>query len=262
MSRRIALRIEYDGTNYAGWQNQKNALSVQQCVEEALSSLFSRHIPVTGASRTDSGVHALGQVAHLVVDSSIPAHKLSFALNTRLPPDIRVSASWEAADDFHARFHAAGKVYGYTILNAPHAGALLRRFSCHCPVHLDEGLMHAAAQDMVGLHNFSAFMASGGTSKTFERRMHAAQVKRKGDTLCFMIYGTGFLYNMVRIAAGTLMEIGQGKLPSDSLRRAIETGNRLDLGATAPAQGLTLMRVLYAGEEGAAQEMLNRGFVL
>ena len=259
MTRRIALRIGYDGTNYAGWQNQDNAVAVQQCVEQALAKLSKvERVPITGASRTDSGVHAMGQVAHFDTDTRIPAEKFSFALNTLLPPDIRIQQSWEVDENFHARFSTAGKVYAYTIVNAPHASAMLGRYAAHCPVQLDVEKMDRAVQSIVGVHDFTAFMASGGTSKTFEREMKAAQVCREGSQICFMVWGTGFLYNMVRIIAGTLILIGQDKLPEDAFARAIASKNRLDLGFTAPAQGLTLMRVLYPGDEEKAIEIMRQ----
>lgn len=259
MTRRIALRISYDGTNYAGWQNQDNAVAVQQVIEEALAKLSKTdRVPITGASRTDAGVHAMGQVAHFDTDTRIPAHKFSFALNTLLPQDVRIQQSWEEDESFHARFSTAGKVYAYTIVNAPHASAMLGRYAAHCPVPLDVEKMNRAVQDIVGVHDFSAFMASGGTSKTFEREMKAAQVSRAGDQICFMVWGTGFLYNMVRIIAGTLILIGQDKLPEDAFSRAIASHNRLDLGFTAPAQGLTLMRVLYPGQEETARGILHQ----
>ena len=169
MTRRIALRISYDGTAYAGWQTQSNAVAVQQVIEKALSKLSGGPVGITGASRTDAGVHAQGQVAHFDTETRIPEEKFSYALNTMLPEDIRIVESWGAAPDFHARFGTAGKVYAYTFYNAPHASAMLSRFSAHCPVELDVERMNRAAQDIVGVHYFSAFMASGGTSKTFER---------------------------------------------------------------------------------------------
>ncbi len=258
MTRRIALLVSYDGTSYAGWQTQRNAVAVQQVIEEGLARLLGRRVPLTGASRTDAGVHAMGQVAHFDTEARIPAHKVSFALNTMLPDDIRVVESFEAPPDFHARFSAAGKVYAYTVVNAPHASAMLGRYSAHCPAALDVERMHRAAQSIVGAHDFSAFMASGGTSKTFVREMKAAQVCKAGDQVCFMVWGTGFLYNMVRILAGTLMLIGQGKLEQDALARAIASGDRLDLGFTAPARGLTLMRVLYPGQEELARAILRQ----
>ena len=135
-------------------------------------------------------------MAHFDTETRIPAEKFSYALNTMLPEDIRIVESWGAAPDFHARFGTAGKVYAYTFYNAPHASAMLSRFSAHCPVELDVERMNRAAQDIVGVHDFSAFMASGGTSKTFEREMKAAQVCRAGNQVCFMVWGTGFLYNL------------------------------------------------------------------
>ena len=264
MSRRIALRIAYDGTEYAGWQTQSNAKAVQEVVENALKKLekTENKVNLTGASRTDAGVHALGQMAHFDTDSRIPAEKYSYALNTLLPPDIRIQQSMEVSADFHARFSTAGKVYAYTIWNAPHLSPLMSRYAMHVPVPLDVPKMHRAAQEVVGKHDFSAFMASGGTSKDFVREMKQAQVSVSGSQICFMVWGTGFLYNMVRIMAGTLILIGQNKLPEDAFCRAIETGNRLDLGITAEAQGLTLMRVLYPGEEEAAKKILSSKFLL
>lgn len=246
MTRRIALRISYDGTNYAGWQNQDNAVAVQQVIEEALARLSkTERVPITGASRTDSGVHAMGQVAHFDTETRIPAHKFSFALNTLLPPDVRIQQSWEVDERFHARFSTAGKVYAYTIVNAPHASAMLGRYAAHCPVPLDVEKMNRAAQDIVGVHDFTAFMASGGTSKTFVREMKAAQVARAGDQICFMVWGTGFLYNMVRIIAGTLIEIGLGRRTVNAFSEAYATLDRLSLGVTAPPQGLELTKVYY-----------------
>jgi len=263
VSRRIALRIAYDGTNYAGWQTQSNATAVQEVVEKALQKLEKAEgkVNLTGASRTDAGVHALGQTAHFDTDSRIPAEKYSYALNTLLPPDIRIQQSMEVAPDFHARFSTAGKVYAYTIRNAPHASPLMSRYAMHVPVPLDAEKMHRAVQDVVGKHDFSAFMASGGTSKDFVREMKAAQVNVSGSQICFMIWGTGFLYNMVRIMAGTLILIGQDKLPEDAFSRAIASGNRLDLGVTAEPQGLTLMRVLYPGQEDEAKAILSSKFL-
>ncbi len=246
MTRRIALRISYDGTNYAGWQNQDNAVAVQQCVEQALAKLSKcDRVPIVGASRTDAGVHALGQIAHFDTDTRIPAEKFSFALNTLLPPDIRIQQSYEVGEDFHARFSTAGKIYAYTIVNAPHANAMLGRFSAHCPVPLDVDKMNRAAQDIVGAHDFSAFMASGGTSKTFVREMKAAQVARAGDQICFMVWGTGFLYNMVRIIAGTLIKIGMHEMSENCVTSILEAENREAAGPTAPAQGLTLVGIEY-----------------
>jgi len=239
------LTVEYDGTAYAGWQRQLNAVSVQQKLEEAIQKLTGGEVHVTGASRTDAGVHALGQVAHFDTTSRIPADKFCFALNTVLPDDIRVSASCEARPDFHARFDAKGKLYRYLIHNGAHASAIGRHTHAHAIYPLDEELMHEEAQAAVGTHDFAAFAASGSIVKDTVRTIHEARVLRSGSEVEFLVRGNGFLYNMVRILAGTLIAVGSGKMEPGAIARALQTKNRLDLGATAPAHGLTLMRVYY-----------------
>ena len=247
MSKRVLLTIEYDGSAYCGWQRQLNGPSVQQKVEEALFKVTGERVGITGASRTDAGVHALGQRAHFDMESAIPADKVPFALNTRLPRDIRVTAGREVDGRFHARFDAAGKEYGYLIYNRRHPSALLRDLSAHVSVRLDESAMERACRHLPGTHDFAAFQAAGGTAKTTIRRIDSVSVGRQGDEIRLVIYGTAFLYNMVRIIAGTLIYVGQGRLPEDVFARAIETGDRLQLGPTAPPQGLCLNRVDYGG---------------
>ena len=247
MSKRVLLTIEYDGSAYCGWQRQLNGPSVQQKVEEALFKVTGERIGIIGASRTDAGVHALGQRAHFDMESAIPADKVPFALNTRLPRDIRVTAGREVDGHFHARFDAAGKEYGYLIYNRRHPSALLRDLSAHVSVRLDESAMERACRHLPGTHDFAAFQAAGGTAKTTIRRIDTVSVGRQGDEIRLVIYGTAFLYNMVRIIAGTLIYVGQGRLPEDVFARAIETGDRLQLGPTAPPQGLCLNRVDYGG---------------
>ena len=247
MSKRVLLTIEYDGSAYCGWQRQLNGPSVQQKVEEALFKVTGERVGIIGASRTDAGVHALGQRAHFDMGSNIPADKVPFALNTRLPRDIRVTAGREVDGRFHARFDAAGKEYGYLIYNRRHPSALLRDLSAHVSVRLDESAMERACRHLPGTHDFAAFQAAGGTAKTTIRRIDSVSVGRQGDEIRLVIYGTAFLYNMVRIIAGTLIYVGQGRLPEDVFARAIETGDRLQLGPTAPPQGLCLNRVDYGG---------------
>ena len=242
---RIKLTIEYDGTNYAGWQRQENALAVQQVIEDALTKLTRHKVVIAGASRTDAGVHALGQAAHFDTESRIPPDKYAYALNTMLPPDIRISDSQAVSDDFHARFSNTGKLYRYQIRSAPHAGALTRNTHAHVIYPLNDALMAAELNDLIGAHDFGAFAASGSVVKDTVRTIYAAELRRNGAELTLFISGSGFLYNMVRIIAGTLISIGTGKLEPGAFRRAIESGDRLDLGVTAPAHGLTLMEVYY-----------------
>ena len=243
--RRIHLIVEYDGTNYAGWQRQSNAMTVQEKLEIAIKRLTGETVNVSGASRTDAGVHALGQSAHFDTESRIPADKFSFALNTMLPPDIRVTRSEEVAGDFHSRFSGRGKRYRYLIHAAPHASALGRLTCAHVIYPLDVERMRAEAADLVGTHDFAAFAASGSVVKDTVRTIWRADVSRNGLEIELIVEGSGFLYNMVRIIAGTLIGVGSGKLEPGAFKRAIASGNRLDLGITAPAQGLTLMEVFY-----------------
>ena len=249
---RFYLIVEYDGTDYCGWQRQLNGPSVQQTLEEALSRLTGDNIACTGSSRTDAGVHAMGLCVHFDSATRIPPEKLAFALNTMLPPDIRIRESGAAADGFHARYSAAGKVYRYAFTNGRHDRAIGRQYSAHVPLPLDERLMHEEAQALLGTHDFAAFAASGSVVKSTVRTIYRASVTRSGDEVSLLVLGDGFLYNMVRIIAGTLMEVGTGKRAPGAIAEAIETGNRLALGQTAPARGLTLERVLYEGDEEAA----------
>ena len=243
--RRIHLIVEYDGTAYAGWQRQANAMTVQEKLERAILKLTGEELCVSGASRTDAGVHALGQSAHFDTESRIPADKFSFALNTMLPPDIRVTRSEEVSPEFHARFSTRGKRYRYLFHAAPHAGALTRNTHAHVIYPLDVERMQAEAQDLVGTHDFAAFAASGSVVKDTVRTIYRAEVTSSGSEIRLIVEGSGFLYNMVRIIAGTLIGVGSGKLEPGAFRRAIASGDRLDLGITAPAHGLTLMEVFY-----------------
>ena len=250
--KRYRMIVEYDGTAYCGWQRQINGPSVQQTLEEALSRLTGETVSVTGSSRTDAGVHAMGLCAHFDSATRIPAEKIAFALNTMLPEDIRIRESGPAPEGFHARYSAAGKVYRYRFYNSRHASAIGRQYAAHVPLVLDEGRMHEEAQALCGTHDFAAFAASGSVAKSTVRTIYRVQVARRGDEVELMILGDGFLYNMVRIIAGTLMEVGTGKRETGAIASAIETGDRLKLGQTAPAKGLALMRVLYGGDEEIA----------
>ena len=250
--RRFRLTVEYDGTAYCGWQRQINGPSVQQVLEETLARLTGEAVTVTGSSRTDAGVHALGLCAHFDSATRIPPDKLAFALNTMLPPDIRIRESSPAPEGFHARYSACGKVYRYAFFNSRHDCAIGRQYAAHVPLELDERLMHEEAQALCGTHDFAAFAASGSVATSTVRTIYRAQVTRSGETVALTVLGDGFLYNMVRIIAGTLMEVGTGKRAPGAIARAIATGDRLALGQTAPAKGLTLMRVLYGGDEETA----------
>lgn len=242
---RIRILIEYDGTAYAGWQRQKNALSVQEVLEDALTGLL--HTPVTlhGASRTDAGVHALGQVAHFDAETAIPPERLFLALNTHLPPDIRLCASQAAEPDFHARFCTRGKHYTYQIYNACHAPAVLRNQVMFVPAPLDLGAMQEAAQCFVGTHDFSCTMAAGSNVIDCVRTVYDLTLQRQDEIIRLDIRGNGFLYNMVRIIAGTLAYVGEGRIAPGEVKAIIASCDRRRAGITAPAHGLYMAGVGY-----------------
>lgn len=243
--KRILLTVEYDGTNYAGWQRQINGLAVQQVLEEALQKATKERIVVTGASRTDAGVHALGQAVHFDTESRIPPEKYPFVLNTMLPRDVRVHTGREVPEGFHARFMTCGKRYTYRIVNSRHASAIRRNTHVHVPLLLDLAPMQEAAKQLLGTHDYAAFQAAGGTAKTTIRTITSAELVQFGDEIILTVEGDAFLYNMVRIIAGTLIEIGLGRRTVNAFSEAYATLDRLSLGVTAPPQGLELTKVYY-----------------
>ena len=254
---RVLLTVEYDGTSYAGWQRQLTGLAVQQVMEEALTAACGHPVRVTGSSRTDAGVHARCQMVHFDTSCTIPPEKFPFVLNNLLPPDIRVLAGREVPTAFHARFLSAGKTYTYRILNNRHGSALARNTCWHVPVPLQLDLMRSAVRTLPGTHDFAAFQAAGGSAKTTVRTLLAADLAGQGDLITLTVSGNAFLYNMVRIIAGTLVEIGLNKLGPDAFNRAFVSLNRLDLGQTAPARGLELTEVRYAPEAFFHPELLR-----
>lgn len=246
MMRKIKLTIEYDGTNYHGWQIQKNAGSVQETLQKALSELLGEKVGITGCSRTDVGVHAYGQVAHFVTDSDIPAEKFSYAINNLLPDDIVIRNSEEADENFHSRYSAKGKKYRYLIYNDAHASAIMRNRTCHIRPELNFEQMKKAAAFFTGQHDFAAFQATGGQVRSTVREIYNICMDRKEDNiLSIEVSGSGFLYNMVRIIAGTLIYVGMGKISADEIPSIIESLDRTKAGKTAPAEGLYLMEIYY-----------------
>lgn len=244
--RRIRLLIEYDGTGYVGWQTQPNGLAVQQVMESALCAVTKEEaVHLEGSGRTDSGVHARAQVAHFDTEARMPADKFSIALNTRLPGDIRVLYSEEVSPLFHARFQEKKKQYRYTVQLGPHALVETRNRALHLYRELNTDSMEEAAALCVGTHDFGGFMSAGSPVKDTVRTVYASHWHREGTYLCYDVTGSGFLYNMVRILTGTMLEIGKGDLTVDAMRAALETGDRSFAGATAPAHGLTLYRIVY-----------------
>lgn len=241
----MRLVLEYDGTGLAGWQRQHNGPSVQQHLEEAVAAMVGQPTAVTGASRTDAGVHALGQVAHFHTTTAIPPHGFRRGLNASLPPGIAVVACTEASPGFHARFDSRGKHYRYTLLTRPDRSPLWRDRAWHCPRPLDLEAMERAAGHMLGERDFQTFRASGCTARTTHRRVEAVRFTRERDLLHIDVHGNAFLRNMVRIMAGTLVDVGEGRLAAGDIPAILDSRDRSRAGRTAPAGGLTLVEVFY-----------------
>ncbi|NLC69631.1 MAG: tRNA pseudouridine(38-40) synthase TruA [Clostridiaceae bacterium] len=245
--RNIKLTIEYDGTRYNGWQSQPGGLTIQDMLEAAIYKLTNEKAKVTGAGRTDAGVHAYGQVANFYTASSIPAGKFSFALNTMLPGDIVVTKSEEVSLDFHARFSAKGKKYEYLIYNSIHPPALLKDRAWHVFYNLDVEAMNEAALHLAGTHDFAGFAARDPSRPGLNtiRTIREVSVERISNIIRISISGDGFLYNMARIITGTLVDIGRGKMEAGRIKSIIDKRDRKLAGMTAPPQGLYLVEVYY-----------------
>lgn len=251
---RFKLVIAYDGTNYQGWQWQKTGTGVQQIVEEALAKIFPSAPRIHSSSRTDTGVHALGMVVHVDLQRAefkMPVRKLLLALNHYLPHDIRVQRAARAHPEFHARFDARGKEYRYFVWNHSAMNPLLRHQAWHVPRPLDLTAIRNAAPLFAGKHDFKSFAANTGYEKqTTVRRLTRCDVRKTGPLLTIIIEGDGFLYKMCRGIAGTLVQIGLGKINADDIRHILAQRDRRVAGMTAPAHGLCLWRVLYDKTRG------------
>lgn len=248
--RTIKLTIEFDGTAYVGWQRQANGMSVQQVVEEALQRVVGDEVCLLSSGRTDAGVHARGMVAHFRTERQLPLCAFAGGVNRLLPPDIAIKQAEEAPPDFHARHNARGKWYRYTIQNGPLRAPLVARFAWNVRRPLDRAAMAAAARHLIGYHDFAAFRTTGCDARTTERTIFRINLSEEGPELIHIdVVGDGFMRHMVRILVGTLVEIGLGKRPVDDTARLLspERGS-LPSGATAPAQGLTLMEVYYTDD--------------
>lgn len=243
--RTLKLTLEYDGTDFFGFQIQARGRTVQGEIEKALHTILKEGVRVIPAGRTDSGVHALGQVAHFKTRRTIPASSLLRALNANLPKDVAVLDCEEAGPDFHARKHAAWKTYRYTVLNRPVRSALLRRDALLVSQKLNLPAMRRAARLLVGEHDFRSFQATDKAPRSSRRRVRRLTLKREGPFIRFEIEGNGFLYNMVRNIVGTLLLVGRGKIAPSDVRRIRDGCDRRLAGPTAPAHGLCLIRVTY-----------------
>ena len=243
--KRVRLIISYDGTNYCGWQIQKNGITVEEIINRELSSLLKEDIAVIGASRTDSGVHAVANVAVFDTDTKIPAEKISFALNQRLPDDIRIQKSEEVPQDFHPRYCNSTKTYEYKILNRRFPDPLNRLYTHFVFLPLDVDKMKKAAEYIVGEHDFASFCSANAQSNTTVRTIYDCSVTKSDDIILIRVEGNGFLYNMVRIIAGTLIKIGGSDMEADAIKGIIDAADRGKAGPTAPACGLTMIGIEY-----------------
>lgn len=241
----VKLVVAYEGTNYCGWQIQPNGITIEQVLNETLSSLLGEEITVTGASRTDAGVHSLGNVAVFETHTKMPAEKISFALNQRLPEDIVVQESCQVPEDFHPRFSKSRKTYEYRILNCRFRQPLERRTSYFYHYPLDVGAMQKAAAYLVGEHDFTSFASVHAQTNTYVRTIYALDVVREGDMIRIRVQGNGFLYNMVRIIAGTLIQVGAGIKKPEDMESILAGKDRELAGPTAPAHGLTMIGLEY-----------------
>lgn len=246
--KRIKLIVAYDGTAYCGWQVQPGQPTIEAALNQALSELLGEEIVVIGASRTDSGVHALGNVAVFDTETLIPAEKLCYGVNQRLPEDIRVQSSIEVPMDFHPRRTVSRKTYEYRILNRRIPDPLTRLYSTHIYYDLEVSLMQQAAAYLTGEHDYKSFCSVKTQALDTIRTIYDLTVTGEGDMITITVTGSGFLYNMVRIIAGTLMEVGRGAYPPEKVAEILKGCDRTLAGPTALAQGLRLVQIEYAKE--------------
>ena len=252
--KRVKLIVAYDGTNYHGWQVQPNGETIEGVLNRTLSGLLGEKIIVTGASRTDAGVHSMGNVAVFDTKSRIPAEKISYALNQWLPEDIVVQKSEEVPADFHPRHCDSRKTYEYRILNREFPLPMYRNNTYFCYRKLDLEKMQQAAEYLRGEHDFKSFCATAAVVETTVRTIYELTVSRQEDIITIRVTGNGFLYNMVRIIAGTLIKVGGGELAPEEIPLILEKKDRSAAGPTAPAHGLTMIGIEYEGENAEIDE--------
>lgn len=244
-TRNIKLIIRYDGTRYAGWQSQTNADTIQDTIRSALEKITGQKVKLTGAGRTDSGVHAAYQVANFKTNSRLALNRIKDALNSALPRDILISSAKDENFKFDSQRFARSKHYRYTVTTSRFVDPFIRHFVARYSYPLNISLMRRAAKGLIGRHDFKAFQASGSVERNTVRTIKDIKIEKRGDLVYIDIWADGFLYNMVRTISGTLLEIGRGKMPQNSIEAILSRKERRLAGPTAPAKGLCLMKVEY-----------------
>jgi tRNA pseudouridine38-40 synthase len=243
--KRVMLTVAYDGTNYHGWQVQKTGLSIEEVLHNALCRLLGEDVEIIGASRTDAGVHALGNVAVFDTNTKIPAENICYALNQKLPDDIRILQSKEVSDQFHPRRVMSEKTYEYVIENRMIGSPVSRLYAYHVKIPLDVEVMKKAAVYIEGEHDFKCFCAAGSQAESTTRFIRMIRIYEEENYIRIKIIGNGFLYNMVRIIVGTLIEAGKARITPEEVEEIIYSKDRRRAGATVPPQGLTLLGIKY-----------------
>ena len=249
--RRIKLIVAYDGTEYSGWQIQPEAPTIEMYLDKAIHELTGENVHVTGASRTDAGVHAYGNVAVFDTESTIPGDRFTFALNRFLPVSIVIQDSWEVSSDFHPRHCNTRKTYEYRILNTAVPLPQKRNFAWHVTGSIDIDKMREAAGYIVGEHDFKSFCCVRTQAESTVRTIYSLEVLQEGSEIIIRIKGNGFLYNMVRIITGTLIQVGKGRFKPEYVKQMLEAKDRTVAGQTAPPQGLTLVGIEYVDKDDA-----------
>ena len=244
--RNIKLVIEYDGKEYNGWQKQPDKLNIQGTIEKAIERITGEQVDLMASGRTDRGVHAIGQVANFKTDSNIPIEKFAIAINSNLKKSILIKSAEEVDERFHSRLTCKKKTYRYVINNSKYGTAIYRNLETHIPIKLNVEKMKKAIKFFEGEHDFKAFKASGTSSKSSVRTIYKAEIKEMpNERIWIELTGNGFLYNMIRIIAGTLVDVGLGKIEPEEIKNILESKNRENAGKTLPPQGLYLVNVQY-----------------
>lgn len=243
--RNIKLTIEYDGKGFNGWQKQPNKLNIQGEIEKAIQNITGKQINLIGSGRTDAGVNAYGQVANFKIDSNFPIEKMATAINSQLKKSICIKKAEEVPEEFHSRYNCHSKTYNYVIDNSEQGTAIYRNLSYHISKKLNVEKMRKAILYLIGEHDFSSFKSSGTSSKSSVRTIYDAKVEKDGEKIIISLTGNGFLYNMVRIISGTLVEVGLESIEPEDVYKILNAKNRQMAGKTLPPQGLFLVKVEY-----------------